>query len=253
VNTTTVSMLDAVRPQGATVEIVVPVYNEEAILEARLVPVLKGLPPGFGVRVMENGSTDGTRPILEGLKGGFPRLVVVNLPSPNYGRAMKEGLEGSPADILIVDDLDVLDSDFWVRGLGMLRRGGVDIVQGSKILAGRDDRRPFVRRAATRVLTGLLRMLTGFRGTDTHGPKVMLREKVAPVMERCSIELDLYPSELMIRAQRAGLRIAEIPIHLSEIRTTPLSLWRRVPRALRDLLKLRAALGRNGAPGPDAP
>jgi glycosyltransferase involved in cell wall biosynthesis len=236
------SRLETARPAGKGIEIIVPVYNEESILESQLRPVLQGLPSGFCVRVMENGSTDGTPAILDGLAGEFPSLTVVRLPEPNYGRAMKQGLESASADILVVDDLDVLDTDFWTRGLDILGGGGVDMVQGSKVLAGRDDRRPLVRRAATKVLTGLLRLLTGFRGTDTHGPKVMFRKSMEPVMKACSIELDLYPSELVIRAQRAGLRIVEIPIHLREIRATPLPLCRRVPRALRDLLKLRAAL-----------
>ncbi len=241
--------LEASRPSGASVEVVIPVYNEETILERQLKQVLTDLPAGFRVRVMENGSTDATRSILEELSVGFPALSFESLLSPNYGRAMRKGLEDATADIVIVDDLDVMDTDFWARSLEILGKGGVDIVQGSKVLAGRDDRRPLVRRIATLVLTKLLRILTGFRGTDTHGPKVMLLESVKPVMRLCSIELDLSPSELIIRAQRNGLRIVELPIHLSEIRTTPLPLYRRVPRALRDLVKLRAALKQDKAPG----
>jgi len=213
--------LETARPPGTSVEVIVPVYNEEAILERQLKPVLTALPAGFHIKIMENGSTDATRSILEELSDEFPALSIVSLPSPNYGRAMRKGLEGATADIVIVDDLDVMDTDFWARGLDILGKDGVDIVQGSKVLAGREDRRPLIRRAATLVLTKLLSILVGFRGTDTHGPKVMLLESVRPVMRLCSIELDLYPSELVIRAQRNGLQIVEIPIHLSEIRTTP--------------------------------
>jgi hypothetical protein len=142
-----------------------------------------------------------------------------------------------------VDDLDVLDRDFWVAGLGLMASGGVDIVQGSKVLAGRNDRRPLVRRAATRVLTALLRIMLGFRGTDTHGPKIMRRKSVEGIFPLCGNEPDLYPSELMILAQRRGLVIKELPIELEEIRATPLALSRRVPRALRDLVLLRRKLG----------
>jgi len=234
-------------PEGVRVEVIVPVYNEEGILESQLVPVLEAIPPGFSVSVMENGSTDRTAAILEALEERFPSLSHRSLPRPNYGLAMREGLFAASGDILIVDDLDVLDTDFWSRGLALLAGGGADIVQGSKVLAGREDRRPLHRRLATLTLTFLLRALLGFRGTDTHGPKVMNGAAVARILPECTFELDLFPTELVIRAQREGVRIREIPIHLREIRATPLPLLKRVPRAMRDILRLRRVLGGRAA------
>lgn len=230
-------------PEGAsTVEVIVPVYNEESILRRQLEQVLPLLPEHFSMKVVENGSTDGTPAILEEMAAEHSSLDFISLPRPNYGLAMKTGLMNSRADVVIFDDLDVLDVDFWRRGLELLGRGGTDLVQGSKVLAGKDDRRPLLRRAATLVLTFMLRTLLGYRGTDTHGPKVVWRKALEDVPERCRLELDIFPTELVIRAQRAGLRIREIPIHLEEIRATPLPLYRRVPRALRDIWRLHRAL-----------
>ncbi len=232
-------------PESAgSVEVIVPVYNEEPILESQLVPVLSALPEGFRVSVVENGSTDRTLEVLEALSRTYGALGYVSLPEPNYGLAMRTGLDGAEGDVLIVDDLDVLDTDFWARGLRLLDEEGVGIVQGSKVLAGREDRRPLVRRAATHTLTFLLRLLLGFRGTDTHGPKVMWREAVEAIVPECGFELDLFPTELIVRAQRSGVGIREVPIRLREIRATPLPLFRRVPRALRDIWRLHRALGR---------
>ena len=235
----------AVAAAGRSVDVVVPVYNEEAIIDSQLNPVLELLPPGFILTVVENGSTDETPSLLQRLRDGWPgRLRVISLDRPNYGKAMLEGITASGADIVITDDLDVLDTDFWSRGLERLREGGADLVQGSKVLAGKNDRRPLLRKASTLVLTFCLRTLLGYRGTDTHGPKVFFREALAPVARRCRMELDILPTELVIRAQRAGLHILEIPIHLRELRPTPLPLIRRIPRALRDLLKLALMLAR---------
>lgn len=227
----------------------VPVYNEEAILESQLVPLLDAPPFPMDLLVVQNGSTDRTPAILDGLCSRYPALRAVHLPEANYGLAMRRGLELAGAGTVIVDDLDVLDRDFWARGLAILDAGGVDIVQGSKVLAGRDDRRPPVRKAATLVLTFLLRTMLGYRGTDTHGPKVMRGSSIAPVLRSCGLELDIFPTELVVRAQRAGLVIREIPIHLREIRATPLPLRRRVLRALRDLRRLRRALVEEHAGG----
>jgi glycosyltransferase involved in cell wall biosynthesis len=240
--------LDALRPAGMRVEVIVPVFNEEGILESQLVPILEVLPPGFHLSVIENGSTDRTVAILDTLEERFPALLSHrSLPLPNYGLAMREGLRAATGEIIIVDDLDVLDMDFWGRGLAILAEGSADIVQGSKVLAGREDRRPILRRAATLTLTFLLRALLGFRGTDTHGPKVMFRTAIARVLPECTFELDLFPTELVIRAQRSGVRIREIPIHLREIRATPLPLLKRVPRAVRDIWRLRRTLGGRAA------
>lgn len=228
-----------------SIELVIPVYNEERILEKQLLPVLSSVPREFRVTVVENGSTDSTADILEAFQKEYGNLNVISLPEPSYGNAVRHGLEASDAEILMVDDLDVLDREFWASGLALMSAGEVDIVQGSKVLGGRSDRRPFIRRAATRVLTGLLKLLLGFRGTDTHGPKIMKRKSVEGIFPLCGDEPDLYPSELVILAQRRNLVIKELPISLEEIRTTPLALHKRVPRALRDLMILRQKLGRH--------
>ncbi len=229
---------EALPDNASTVEVIVPVYNEESILESQLVPVLKVLPPGFRITVIENGSTDRTKDLLHDLEESYPALDSLSLPLPNYGLAMKTGLMESQADIVIIDDLDVLDMDFWIRGLRLLCRNDVDLVQGSKVLAGKDDRRPLIRKAATLTLTFLLRTLLGYRGTDTHGPKVVWRGAIKDILPWCEYELDIFPTELVVRAQKSGINIREVPIHLREIRATPLPLIERVPRALRDIWRL---------------
>ncbi len=239
------SKLQPLVEKCGAVNLIIPVYNEEAILKSQLEPVLNQLPEGFFVTVVENGSTDKTASILNTMKVQNTSLKVIHLPEPSYGNAVREGLESSTADILMVDDLDVLDTDFWVSGLEIIAEGSTDLIQGSKVLAGKNDRRPFLRRAATRVLTSLLRLLLGFKGTDTHGPKIMRRSSMASIFPQCGNEPDLYPSELIIRAQRMGLVIRELPIKLEEIRETPLALHKRVPRAIRDLFRLRTKLGKS--------
>lgn len=237
--------LEALVKQCGSINLIIPVFNEEKILRTQLKPVLDSVPEGFSVTVVENGSTDSTRSILADLQGEHQSLNVLSIPEPSYGNAVRNGLEASSADVLMVDDLDVLDTEFWLLGLALIGSGKAEIVQGSKILAGRNDRRPLVRRMATRVLTMLLKVLLGFNGTDTHGPKIMMRSRVAEILPLCGDEPDLYPSELIIRAQRKGLHIVELPISLEELRETPLALHKRVPRALRDLFRLRNKLGKS--------
>jgi hypothetical protein len=115
-------------------------------------------------------------------------------------------------------------------------------VIGSKAMRGAHDRRPLARRAATRIYNRMLRVTLGFSGTDTHGLKAFRRAALAPVVARCIVGHDVFASELVIRAEREGLRVREIPVGLEEKRPPSVHLLRRVPRVLHQLLRLMAAI-----------
>ncbi|HSP19638.1 MAG TPA: glycosyltransferase family 2 protein, partial [Myxococcaceae bacterium] len=114
----------------------------------------------------------------------------------------------------------------------------LDMVVGSKAARGASDRRPLIRRLATRVHNGLLRLLLGFQGTDTHGLKAFRRERLLPVVRACVVDRDVFASEFVVRAWRGGFRVLEIPIQLEEKRQPSIKLLRRVPNVLRQVAKL---------------
>jgi glycosyltransferase involved in cell wall biosynthesis len=228
-----------------SLSIVIPVYNEEAIVESSLLRYLAGLEAlgrPYELIVAANGCRDQTVPIVRELMTTWPTLRLHERETPDYGRALRAGLLSALGDVVVCDEIDLCDLDFVKRALRLLDAQQCDVVVGSKAMPGARDRRPFVRRAATRVINGLLRAAVGFQGTDTHGLKAMKRRAILPVVRACVVEKDLFASELVIRAGRAGLRITEIPIELEEQRTSPVHLVRRVPRVLRDLGRLVVAV-----------
>ena len=93
-------------------------------------------------------------------------------------------------------------------------------------MAGADDRRPMFRKAATRVINGMLRVTLDFHGTDTHGLKAFRRQPLLPVVHSCVVDKDLFASEFVIRAQRAGVACMEIPVSLEEQRKPSIHLLR---------------------------
>jgi hypothetical protein len=105
-------------------------------------------------------------------------------------------------------------------------------------MSGAEDRRPWMRHAATLVSNGMLRVLVGFHGTDTHGLKAFRRERLVPVAEMCVVDRDLFASEFVIRAEREGRRVVEIPVHIVEKRPPSINLFKRVPKVLRDIARL---------------
>jgi glycosyltransferase involved in cell wall biosynthesis len=222
------------------ISIVIPVYNEAAIVRGaaeELCRKLDALGWDYQLLFAENGSSDGTARILEELAAHNPRIVWLHEAEPNYGRALKRGILEAKGDQVVCDEIDLCDVGFYQRALPMLS-DGVDLVVGSKAMKGANDGRPMVRRLATRVITVLLRLATGFRGTDTHGLKAFRRERLLDVARACVVERDLFASELVIRAQRMGRSVREIPIALQEKRPPSTHLLRRVPRVLKGLIKL---------------
>ena len=222
------------------ISIVIPVYNEAGIVAeaaAELCRKLDEMGWDYELLFTENGSRDGTVGILESLPARFPRVRWLHEAEPNYGRALKRGILEARGDVVICDEIDLCDVDFYRRALPILEQGA-DLVVGSKAMKGANDARPLVRRLATRVITLLLRMVTGFRGTDTHGLKAFKRERLVPVARACVVDRDLFASELVIRAQRMGRDVREIPIALREKRPPSTALLRRVPRVLKGLVKL---------------
>jgi glycosyltransferase involved in cell wall biosynthesis len=222
------------------ISIVIPVYNEARIVREAVMELTKKLDAlawDYELILTENGSRDGTLQILEELSATLPRVRHLHGDEPNYGRALKRGILEARGEQVICDEIDLCDVSFYERALPMLS-AGADLVVGSKAMAGADDERPLLRRTATRIITILLRITTGFKGTDTHGLKAFRRDRLLDVARVCVVERDLFASELVIRAARMGRVVREIPIALREKRPPSTALLRRVPHVLKGLLKL---------------
>ena len=238
------------------VTIVIPVYNEEGILRDAITELLDGLDSvrralhapdlSFEIILAENGSRDATATLAEHLAAERSEVRTFSLGEPNYGKALRRGILEARGTWVICEEIDLCDLDFHRRALELLRHGDADFIVGSKAMKGSNDQRPMFRRAATRVINGMMRVELDFHGTDTHGLKAFHRETVLPIVEECVIDRDLFASEMVIRAGRAGVSIVEIPVRLAEKRPPAINLTRRVPNVLKGLAKLTYAIRFNG-------
>jgi len=227
------------------ISIVIPVYNEEAILRAALIDLidrLSALPWQYELIVAENGSTDRTFEEALALAERFEQLACRHTDEPNYGSALRDGILHARGEIVICDEIDLCDTDFYQRAMALLEDQTIDFVVGSKVMEGAMDQRPRYRRLGTVVINGMLRLVLGFEGTDTHGLKAFRRKRVDPIARACLVDRDLFASELVIRTERAGLRVCEIPIRVLEKRPPTVGLMKRVPNVLKNLAKLFIAI-----------
>ncbi|MEZ0315049.1 MAG: glycosyltransferase family 2 protein [Myxococcota bacterium] len=220
--------------------VIIPVYNEEAILETAVRGLVGKLAQeGFAYELIlsENGSTDATLTIARELARELPHIRVLHGDAPNYGRALRRGIEEARGELVVCDEIDLGDMDFYRRSIAMLD-GGIDLVVGSKRHPESDDSRPLLRKAGTAVITTLLRVSVGFKGTDTHGLKAFRRSALMPIVAKCVVEHDIFASELVVRASRAKVESREIPLRVREIRPPSIHLVQRVPRVLKNLVRL---------------
>lgn len=229
------------RDEAPTVSIIIPVYNEEALIYAstvELIEKLKEFSFPYEIILSENGSVDKTREVGFGLERRHPQVRMLTSSEPNYGRALRKGILEAKGEYVVCDEIDICDTRFYRRSLEALFYDQCDMVIGSKLHADAMDKRPMTRHAASIVITGMLRILLGFKGTDTHGLKAMNRARLLPVIQACLVDRDLFASEMVIRAERDELRILEIPIEINEKRQPSIGLWKRVPGVLKNMATL---------------
>lgn len=221
--------------------VVVPVYNEASFIPEAL-PVLvssmESLDHQYRILIMENGSTDGTAAAAREAAADAP-IDVVSLAEANYGAAMREGFLAAEGEWVVNFDIDYFSSDFLEA---VLETPGADVVIGSKRDPDSEDRRPPIRRIATFVFNLLLRGILNSDVSDTHGMKAFRAKLVADLVPQVVSTQDLFDTELVIRAERAGYKIEEVPVVVEEIRSAKSSLVRRVPRTVAGLFRIRKLL-----------
>jgi glycosyltransferase involved in cell wall biosynthesis len=227
------------------ISIVMPAHNEEGYLEPAVKVVVSGMRDrevDFELIIVENGSTDTTKTVAAALSEAFPEVRVLYSPVADYGLALKSGFQAAVGEIVVNFDVDLVDLPFLDQALASMRESHVTIVVGSKRSPGAEDRRSASRRLITAIFATILRFGFGLRISDTHGLKALRRAPLVDLVEACQFGKDIFDTELILRAERAGLLVGEVPVVVSEQRAPRTPIARRIPRALVGLARLRVAL-----------
>ena len=225
-----------------TVSIVVPVHNEELILDAfikSLVSACKKLKISYELLLIENGSKDLTWQIIEKNMKRSSTVYGLRLKKADYGAAMIAGIKKSRGKYVVIFNVD-----YWDRKFLSITRAdllGYDIVIGSKRLPGSLDQRQLTRRLTTWAFNWFLKIFLGYPGTDTHGIKVFNKEKLMPVIQKCKTRSGIVDSEIMVRAYRQNLQVLELPTTVREVRPAVFGL-KRIWQTPLDVLRLYQVL-----------
>lgn len=231
------------------ISVVIPVHNEARVLAAgiaRLKKALDSLGTEYEVIISEDGSTDGSTGIAKKLADGSSGKIRLLASEKRLGRgiSLANAIRSARGDIVVYTDADLATD---LGHLGELVReidGGMDIVTGSRLLPGSVvEGRHFVREFFSRGYNLLLRILFRTSVRDHQcGFKAFRKSAVIPLLDEVKDKHWFWDSELLIRAQRKGLKVSEIPVRWSDRKQSGVNLQTDIPYMGLAALKLRLSL-----------
>jgi putative flippase GtrA len=201
-----------------TVDVVVPVHDEEADLERCLrrlhAHLTTELPYPFRITVAENASTDGTVEVARRVAAELPGIEVLVLTRPGRGRALRTAWLASPAPVLVYMDVDLsTDLAALLPLVAPLISGHSDLAIGTRLAPSSRVVRGARREVISRGYNLLLRGTLATRLSDAQCGFKAIRADVAgrllPLVEDTGWFFD---TELLVLAERSGLRIHEVPV-----------------------------------------
>lgn len=201
--------------RGIRLSVIVPVYDERTTVEAAVMRV-RSVPLDLEIVCVDDGSTDGSRPVLERLRdAGMVDTLVVHERNHGKGRAVRTGIRRATGDVVVIQDADLeYDPQDLPRLLAPILDGRADAVLGSRFLGGPHRVLYFWHRVGNGVLTLVSNMLTDLNLTDMETCYKMMRADLAKSLPLRSMRFGIEP-ELVARLAQARARIYEVPISYS--------------------------------------
>lgn len=220
---------------------VLPIYNEEDILWEAAAKIAADLDRVIGAGqwrfvFIDNGSTDRTPEIVEKIRQQWPLTASLSLSYPNFGDALRKGLEYIQDPWAYFICPDEWDTPFLAWAWSNLDR--YDLFIGTKMADPTINQQHWYRRLLSWGLNSLLAYLLYHSGSDTHGPKVLRMEKMRPIIDKCVMSRGQFDTEFVLRAAREGLRIAEVPVVYEETRPPRNWMITKIRRNIYDLFRL---------------
>lgn len=227
-----------------TVDVVIPVYNEEHVL-AQSIATLRGfleenLAQEWKIVVADNASTDKTWEIAQALSQEHPDIVAMHLNEKGRGRALRKAWLESAADIVSYMDVDLSTELAAFPKLIQAIEEGYDIAIGSRLLPGSSVKRSFKRELTSRSYNFVIKAMFFTKFSDAQcGFKALSSKAAQELVPLIQDQAWFFDTELLILAEKKGYRIREIPVVWIEDPDTRVAIAKTVFADLKGLLRLR--------------
>ncbi|MFL6122231.1 glycosyltransferase [Actinophytocola sp.] len=246
-------------PRTATVDVMIPVYNEERALPG-CVEVLHGFlteefPFDWRIVIVDNASTDGTLAVARSLAERFERVTVEHLDRKGRGLALRESWGASTAEVVVYMDVDLSTGlDALLPLVAPLVNGHSDLAIGSRLAPSartvRGPKREFVSRCYNRIV----KLTHGARFSDAQcGFKAARTDVLRPLLPHVRDEAWFFDTELLLLAEHNGLRVHEVPVDWVEDVDSRVNVTRTAMEDLRGLMRVARAKASGAARVPDLP
>ncbi len=224
------------RGVGVELEVVVPVHNEARVLERSVCQLRDHLAewPSWRITIVDNASTDATWVEAQRLVAELPGVDAIQAPGKGRGLALRTAWSRSDARIVAYTDVDLSTNlRALVELVTPLRRDECDIAIGSRLAPAsrivRGVKREFISRCYNRLLHAVLH--TRFRDAQC-GFKALRADVAKALVGHVESDQWFFDTELLLLAERNGLRIHEVPVDWVD---DPDSRVRIVRTAMEDL------------------
>jgi glycosyltransferase involved in cell wall biosynthesis len=227
------------------VEIVIPVYNEQQVLDANVRKLHRHLRREFTftfqITIADNGSADATLEVARRLARDLPEVTVLHLDRKGRGRALRAAWSRSHADVVAYMDVDLSTDLSALEGLllPLLQVRG-DITIGSRLDPGARVTRGIRRELISRAYNLLLHLLLGTGFSDAQcGFKAARREVVDELLGDVEDGSWFFDTELLYLAQRRKFAIREVPVRWVEDSDSRVAVVATALEDLRGIVRLR--------------
>lgn len=229
------------------VEVVVPVYNEQRALPESIRRLHEHLTDSFPFRwrivIANNASTDETARVAAALAADLPGVELLDLAEKGRGRALRTAWMRSDAEIVAYMDVDLsTDLRALLPLVAPLVSGHSDIAIGTRLASGsrvvRGPKREFISRSYNR----LLHLSLAARFSDAQcGFKAIRADAARRLLPEVRDQAWFFDTELLVLAQREGLRIHEVPVDWTDDPDSRVDIARTARDDLRGIVRLLAS------------
>ena len=230
---------------GPTIDIVIPVLNEEKALP-QCVMILseflrENLPDNpWNVIIADNGSTDNTRTVAEMLAQRYLGISYVYIPQRGRGRALRMAWLESNADMVGYMDVDLSTNLGSLPKLVQSIEEGYDIAIGSRLVTGSRTSRSFRRELISRIYNRIVKGMFSVPFRDAQcGFKIISRHATKALVPLVRNNNWFFDTELLIIASKLGFKINEVPVEWVEDPDSRVKVFKTAWEDVRGLLRLR--------------
>jgi glycosyltransferase involved in cell wall biosynthesis len=229
----------------ATVDVVIPVYNEEHVLAQSIAKLREFLSQNlqhtWRIVVADNASTDGTLAVAQRLAEEHVDVVPFHIPQKGRGRALRATWLGSDADVLSYMDVDLsTDITFFPALVAAITGEGYDVAIGSRLKKGARTARSLRREFTSRVYNVMIKAAFFTRFQDAQcGFKAISHRAAHELIPLIKNEEWFFDTELLILAEKGGYRVKEIPVRWEEDPDTRVNIRKTALEDIRGLARMR--------------